>query len=1169
MADRVTQAGLLVLQQDPAQVRVSQVGLLVLRSTEFDTNISVSATTNFTLSVAADGADVKPAVVGFTISDHAIGVRARPVNATTSFTLAGLAGEVRDAAAVAVTRLILAINDRDPDVPRVDVAATSAFTFSDLGEGHPSESIFVNAETRFSLAALAGEIGILKVAATTTFSMIGQASARTTNFPVSATTAFVLGDGPAHGSVPHVWVVTAADRIELRTPSSGRHTIFFVDATDQLLFSDATSGHDGNPKAVATGQLRFTDVASAHNAAIHVGAITSFSLGDFASRPSRNSEYPVIARDTLHLTDSAGAVRDAVVAAEDTIVLADAGSGGRAISVSAITHMSLGSPADANHYWPVAGVGGFTLGDVASGLRGSLFASSRFVFSDRADGSVELLPGGGAAGPSSGTGLRNVLRGGGSGDWPNSYAETSDGLLLVANGVDPMIRWDGLAALADAAGVPAPADMVLLGGMGVGGIVGRRVAFQRFIDRFGNESNLSPVSNEVDFGRDQLIDNVTYDPASGVVTIDAEAHGLLAGEAVVIGGVEGIPTVNGARTVTPTGPDTFTLNGVLVTSGVYTQGGYWTWGVAMVGYTAAAPTDPRVVRRQLLRNLAGNAETFYVDVDTTDLVATTFLSSRTDDDLAAQASVPLVDDDELPFANSFHEPPSHKAVILAHQGRIFATADVTITMGHVRPIFGSEAVLGVGTEFRTTFAGRFLYVVGATRAYEILAVDEASQTITLTQAYADATPGMALFAVRSAPGERRLVYYTEAGISEAWPPWNALSVPENGDDLAGLMVQGPFLYLLERRHIWKLTFQGDPAEGFLFLTTERGCLNDRCHVQVEDTVYLLDELGLHKFDGQTSATISDPIQPLFQQGDGDGLDGMLRVNWDADQRLWHAAHDPVRDTIRWFVAFDASRYPDGAICYNVRQQRFWLERYPWAITSSATVTLGYRRSLVGSEARRVLCLAEGSLDGIEQGSDARGFVTSATTRSLTDASAPFVGDLGGATVAIVDGRGAGQQRAIDANTGDTLRITTPWIRLPDSTSVYQVGGIAWSWRSGWFRHALEERDNPRDIEVVYQPLRTKDGLLDVSLYYDHSETPRSFAYPRKQDGVETQQDSPRIVVDLATATGYAMQRLDGHREEYAHGDRFVQVRLAGVQAGEAVRIFGLTVRGAEAEGDEG
>ncbi len=401
------------------------------------------------------------------------------------------------------------------------------------------------------------------------------------------------------------------------------------------------------------------------------------------------------------------------------------------------------------------------------------------------------------------------------------------------------------------------------------------------------------------------------------------------------------------------------------------------------------------------------------------------------------------------------------------------------------------------------------------------------------------------------------MYYTEPQLPEAWPPWNAISLPEDSDSVTGLMEMASFLYILESRHIYKFTFQADPSsDGFLFRTTNRGCLNNRMWVLVEDSAYMMDEIGIHAFDGQDSTSISTPIQNIFRQGESGGL----QVNWSADQRFWHAAHDPTRETIRWFVAMTGTTYPRHAICYNYRIERWWIEEYQQAITASTVATIGYRRSLVGSEARRIFCLNEGYTDGVDPASAIRGNPSSWGPLSLTDATNRFPTNLAGATVAIAQGTGQGQAREIISSSSDTLTIDRPWDIQPDTTSVYQVGGVQWTWQSGWFRFMDDESGNPRDVEVVYQPLRTPTSV-NLNLYFNHDDDPRVWQYTNADDGVTTVQGSADINVDLTTRSGYAMQRMEGHKDYYAKGDRHVSVAMSGVQAGELVRVYSVTLNG--------
>ncbi|NQY90608.1 MAG: penicillin acylase family protein [Deltaproteobacteria bacterium] len=67
--------------------------------------------------------------------------------------------------------------------------------------------------------------------------------------------------------------------------------------------------------------------------------------------------------------------------------------------------------------------------------------------------------------------------------------------------------------------------------------------------------------------------------------------------------------------------------------------------------------------------------------------------------------------------------------------------------------------------------------------------------------------------------------------------------------------------------------------------------------------------------------------------------------------------------------------------------------------------------------------------------DVAGTVDSAGSNTLTDNSAVFA-DLSGGYVAITDGTGAGQMRAIDSSTATTITTTNAWTTTPDDSSDY-------------------------------------------------------------------------------------------------------------------------------------
>jgi hypothetical protein len=746
-----------------------------------------------------------------------------------------------------------------------------------------------------------------------------------------------------------------------------------------------------------------------------------------------------------------------------------------------------------------------------------------------------------------------------SGGFPFSYAETPGGLLLLANGIDPMLKWDGLAQAAAPAGVKAPVAAMELGGSGLGYITGKIVAYQRFIDVDGNASDLSPVSNLMDAGADGLIQDVDFNRETGLVTIRSNGHGLSGVQAVAIDGVFGIPLANGRWNVTVVDEDTFTINDLSITSGLYDVGGVWTMGVETVLYGAVpVPTEEKVVRRQILRNLSGSAESLYVDIDTTDLVSTVFMSRVDDAALSDGVALPLTHgEDDLPYASRNGIPPSHKRVIASHKGRIYATADAEYSAGHAEVAFNQTLVKGVGTAWRKTFIGRLMYFVGATSPYGITDVDEDAQVVTLDRPFFDAPRPFCRYTIKPEPGERRLVYYSEAGLAESWPAYNALAVPETNDEIVGLLSLGQYLYIVERRHLHRLTFQGDPQDGYTFLSATRGSLSNRTYAVADNVVYFLDEIGIHRFDGQESTPISQPIQNLFQPYGTEDVE----VDWTADQSLWHAALDPIADTIRWFVNMVGRQGLVDAICYNYRTDRWWIEQYPTAVTSNTNTTMGARRSLVGTDARRILCLGNGVYDGVDDSGTLRGTVETADATTITDSLASFKA-VEGAPITIVEGTGRDQTRVIARATETTIEVVQPWDVIPDATSIYQVGGIPWKWRSGWFRYIDHEEDMSRDVEVVFKPTPLAT-TLDFQLYFDHESEPRKWDRDLVQDGVETRRDESRIMVELNTSRGWAVQRICGHGGTYSMGDHFVSVEMSGVQAGSPVRVSQVVLNDVE------
>lgn len=711
-------------------------------------------------------------------------------------------------------------------------------------------------------------------------------------------------------------------------------------------------------------------------------------------------------------------------------------------------------------------------------LRSWFVREVAFTLSDRVTFAQSLQ----ALGPAVLSGVPN--------ECPVSFARAPSGEVYIATGLSPLSKWDGVRYASEEVGVPAPTETVTLAFSGTGVISGLYVAYQRWLDRDGNPSNLSPASQAVTADED------------GTVT--------------------------------------------------YTN--------------VEAPTEPKITRRQILRNTAGQGLTFYVDVDTDDLNATTFTSTRTDVTLSVRTAVPLFDERGNSLANRFAIPRNDKPLIVSYLDRMFAAGEAVYGRGHIEVTQGSTTVTGVGTAWTASMAGRFLYGVGAGRPYEIASADAVAQTLTLEETWKGATDKFLVYSIRSSPAERRSLYFSEAGQYEAWPEFNGITVEENGDEITGLMVADSFLYVLQRRHIYRLSYhQGPLADGGLFLSARRGCVNNRCWVHFDGFAYLLDEQGIYRFDGvgETEA-LSPPIQDLFWY---DRSSGGLRINWKA-KKWFHALLSKDESCVRWFVALAGQRLPRHALAYNYLAETWWIEEYPFPVGASAISEGDLPRPLLAGPARRVLAQGVGTLDGPDPAAGTtRGTATSAGQLSLVDALASFpASGLVGSPVAIVEGRGKGQRNPIASVSGTTIRFVQPWLVQPDSTSVYQLGGVSWRWRSGLLRWNDEENEQHRRLEVIFKPCAS-DAQMDLRLFRDHASAADAYGRtwpvtPAGRDGSRQAKDSSDAIVDLTQVQGYAQIGLAARRARTVGRADVVAVELAGVSAENPITVYEVNVEGA-------
>lgn len=742
------------------------------------------------------------------------------------------------------------------------------------------------------------------------------------------------------------------------------------------------------------------------------------------------------------------------------------------------------------------------------------------------------------------------------------FQEDGQGDLFVANGIGKVMRWDGFAAAFEEVGMDAPGTALTIGGTGSGSIVGTYYAFERFVDAKGNVSDLSPVSNE--YAAVGTTGTITAATNASPISVTSASHGLITGATVKITGVGGNTSANDTWPITVVDANTFTLDDSHGTAD-YDGGGTWTSGVLSLSFTGVPiPSEAKVVRRQILRNTDGQATTFYVDVDTEDLVATTFSSTRSDSSLATQEAVPLLDSERNVFANRHAKPLTYFPFLASHLDRMFLAGSVEYTEGNIKVTNGSATVYGVGTEWKSTMADRFLYITGSTSVYEIESVSELNQTLTLTENYTGITDKFCFYAIKPPSAYERTVAFAEAGLPQSWLATNGVEIQDSGDKITGMATQGAFVYILEARHLHKLTFSVGPlTDGGVFMVASRGCVNQRCCIVTDDALYMIDELGAYRFSQRQVEPLSQQVQSIFRPAS----DAEVRINWRRKE-FFHASLDRQQEVIRWFVCLDGSRYPKHAICLQYRSNRWWVEPHPMQIGGSCSGDMvGLPQVFYAASHAKILAAWTGHLDLVDaEVCDVRGTVTSATAFTLSDSTALFSAAVN-APVAIVEGKGKGQVRKIVEVSATELMVSSPFLTIPDTTSVYQIGGVHWKYRSGWMRYAKGDVNQDRRLEISFEPM-TEDAVAMLRIVHDTTENydvQAQTVSAAAGGGIASIKGEPDLSIDLTFEPGIVQQYIPGNREHSIRGRRYVQFEMEGHSNIEPIRWYQFIFEGVLAD----
>ena len=313
---------------------------------------------------------------------------------------------------------------------------------------------------------------------------------------------------------------------------------------------------------------------------------------------------------------------------------------------------------------------------------------------------------------------------------------------------------------------------------------------------------------------------------------------------------------------------------------------------------------------------------------------------------------------------------------------------------------------------------------------------------------------------------------------------------------------------------------------------------------------MLDREGMFIFDGSNAQQISGPIQNFFRDGD---------VNF-ARQDEFHLSYYPEEEVVRAFVVLGDLKFPRHAFCFQYRLNAWWVEEYPFDVSSSSQVELGGRvREVAGISANRVVVISDAAVDG-ELSGPLRGLVTASNDRSLTLDQNPDSG-VASWPISIIGGTGLGQSRKITSVSGARVEVDRPWTKRPNTTSQWQIGGVAYRVKFGWFTYDPQEGEHARR-QVSISWLKTNlPALLYVGRMEDFDQTrvpePFNIIY---HDGTTVSAGDDAQAIDLSQ-DGWSYMRFTEKLVDRLTGGRHVMIELFGVQETEPIRLANIELNG--------
>lgn len=176
----------------------------------------------------------------------------------------------------------------------------------------------------------------------------------------------------------------------------------------------------------------------------------------------------------------------------------------------------------------------------------------------------------------------------------------------------------------------------------------------------------------------------------------------------------------------------------------------------------------------------------------------------------------------------------------------------------------------------------------------------------------------------------------------------------------------------------------------------------------------------------------------------------------------------------------------------------------------------------------------------------------------------FDADIVGAPIHIAEGRGVGQTRVIVSVSDSTIEIDRTFAVVPDTTSIYQIGGFRWQYRTPLMLLASPPGTKAmRSVQTRFEPTAEPSTIL-IRKYNDFGNTPDVFAYTKTSeegDGAAVTDGESEIILDSTLETGSVFQAFDGSSTPRSRTSRAMRLYYEGVPNGELQKIYAINVEG--------